>query len=135
MNTSSSTCWNKRVHGFRRRRRQLADSVQAYLRTMLPAVFPVPHLHTLDDPAGTGQINGPSAAIGGNAIADDQLFRRSIAEVHDDALEIDGAAAHAQLDGPESAVVPSDVNDVMILSAVYVSVAEKVQAVPAFLGI
>jgi len=56
----------------------------------------------------------------------------AIAEVNDDALEIDGAATHTQLNGPESSVVPPDVDTVVVLSSIHVSVSETVPTALVF---
>jgi hypothetical protein len=106
----------------------LADAVQADLGTMLPPILPVPQLHALDDAPLAGQIDRSGRTAGRNLVANDQFFLGAIAEVHDDAFKINRTAADPQLNGPEPAVMLPHVNIVVILSAIYVGIAEMVPA-------
>jgi hypothetical protein len=57
-------------------------------------------------------------------IANDQFFLAAIAEVHDNAFEINPTAADAQLNGAEPAVVPPHVDIVVILPAIDMGISE-----------
>src|SRR5438477_4059898 len=96
---------------------------------MFPASLAIPELNAFDDTAVTGKVDGAGAGARRDTVANDEFLVLAIAVVHDNALEENLAAAHAQLNGPEPAVMASDMNIVVIAAAIDVRVA---QVVPAF---
>ena len=95
---------------------------------MFPAVFPVPQFDRFDHAAIAWKIDRARRSTRRNAIADDELFMRAVMEMHDDAFEENFAALDAQLDGAEAAIMFADMNIVVILSPINVSVAEIIPA-------
>src|SRR5580700_4694711 len=106
----------------------LPNTEEVHFRPMFPAVFPVPQFHRFDHAAIAGKIDRARRSARRNAIADDEFLMRTVMEVHDDAFEENFAAFDAQLDGAEAAIMFADVNIVVILSPVNVSVAEIIPA-------
>src|SRR5690242_13769152 len=104
--------------------RGLANSEEADLRAVFPRCFAVPQLHAFDDPALAGQVNRASDSARRNAITNDKFFLCAIAEVHDDALKFNGAAAHTQLNGAESPVATAYVNGIVVYPSIYVGAAK-----------
>jgi hypothetical protein len=105
---------------------KLPKTEERDFRAVLPASLAVPEFDRLDHAAISRQVDGAGLASGGNAIANDELFVRAIMKVDDDALEENFAAFDAQLNGAETAIVFADVNAVVIVGPVNVSVAEIV---------
>src|SRR6266436_5358908 len=106
--------------------RRSAASVQGDSGAALPAVLAVPEFDAFDDAALAGQIDGGTGTAGRNAIAKGEFFPGAIAEVRDHAQELDGAVAHAQLNGAELAIGTAYVNVVVIDRTVDVGAAEIV---------
>lgn len=104
----------------------LAKAEEGYLGAVLPTGLSIPEFDGFDHAAIAGKVDGACLAAGRNAIADEKFFVRSVVEVNDNFLEENFAALDPQLDGAETAIVPADVNVVVILGSVNVSVAEVV---------
>jgi hypothetical protein len=105
---------------------KLSEAEERNLRTVLPTGLAVPKFNRFDHAAIARQIDGARLAASGNPVANDKLFMRAVVEMNDDLLEEDLATFDAQLDGAETAIVLADVNVVVILGSVNVSVAEIV---------
>jgi len=109
----------------------LAETKEAYLGAMLPAIFAIPEFDGFDDAALAGKIDGVRRTAGRDAIPDQEFLMRAIVEVDKDAVEINSAAIDADLDGAESAIMLADVNAVVVSTTVHVSVAEIVPTLRA----
>jgi len=109
----------------------LAETKEAYLGAMLPAIFAIPEFDGFDDAAFAGKIDGMRGTAGRDAITDQEFLVRAIVEVHNDAFEINRAAMDADLDGAESAIMLADMNAVVVPITVHVSVAEIVPTLRA----
>jgi hypothetical protein len=105
---------------------KLPKTEERDFRAVLPASLAVPEFDGFDHASLSWQIDSARLAASRNAIANQKFFVRAVMKVHDDALEENFAAFDAQLDGAETAVVFADVNAVVIVGPVNMSVAEIV---------
>jgi hypothetical protein len=102
----------------------LWQPVEIHFRPAVPASFSIPQFHALNYPAISREIDGPCASPTGDLLTDGQIFLRTIAKMHNDALEVDGPAAHTKLNGAKLSVRAAYPDVVVILAAIDVRVSE-----------
>ena len=100
------------------------DTIQTHPRNVPPSLFVIPKLDAFEDAIFTGQVHNIVFSLGRNPATHHELLGSAITEVNDQAIKEDRVTTDPQLNRMKKPVTTSDLNLSMILTPVYLGIAQ-----------
>jgi len=102
-------------------------TVQNHPGAVVPRLPVIPKLDAFDCMRLAGEAHDAVSSSWPDTVANGQLLRRSISEVDNDTVEENGITTHPQLDSVKDTIATSDLDPVMIPSAVNLRITQEIQ--------
>ena len=98
---------------------------------MFPRLFVVPELDAGENATPAGKVDGVASSGRRNAVCHAELLGATVIEVEHEAIEENGVATDAQLNGAKHEITTSDLDPPMVLARVDPRATEEVPRLPS----